>query len=620
MNIKKNLSVIAGLIIVSILVLFVFISQYDFSDHLLKAADLIYEKTGRKLAINGSTKLKLGFTPRLVINDITFENASWSDTPHMIKAKQFEIELELIELLKKNIIIKRLGIKNSEILVEQNQKGVSNFTFDNKDSKAPEKNEGKDSSPAHFYFNDLFIENCNIRFHDAKTNTSKVLNIKNLQALATDMKSPISVTILASYDHLNISANGSIDRIRDLFKKEYPYAFDLNTKINESDIKLTGNITNAFQHTIPRIRFDAHSNQLLTASFASPKSDNKEKKAETKLFSSQKINNNFVKDLDLESNISISQLIFDNLTLHKVTSKFTIQNNNLILQPFTASVFNGKLSGNLNIKAIKNKLGINVVLDIQDLDTHLMSNHFKLEKKLKGALNANFSLNGMGSSVSKIMANLNGTSWLSMKDGQVDTGFIQSIGGDFFTNALGALSPFGENVKSSQLNCAVTRIEFKNGIGDIILLLADTPALAASGKGQIDFQNETLDISVKPSPKKGIGTKDIGNINISLSQVAKAFKIAGPLSSPEVEIDNAEATKSILKTAGGVVLFGPIGIIAALVGTNKADQDPCPCALIIVRDGNSKNCETSKGTNNMVNESNSDKESNPIKRIFSIFD
>ena len=623
MNFKKIVSIIAGLIILSVVGIFVFISQYDFSSHVVKAAELIHEKTGRKLIINGKTKLKIGFTPRLVIHDLTFENASWSDAPQMVKANLFEIELELIELLKRNIIIKRFGIKNSEILVEKNHDGVSNLMFEQKQSKELVIKENKDSSPPDFYFNNLVIENCIIRFRNAKTNESNVMNIKRLNAFAADVRSPLNLNILASYDHLNISVSGSIGRIKELFKKNHPYLFDIDTKINDSDIKLKGSIVNALGSAIPRIKFDAHSNQFISASFAPPKSKTKTeslKPHKKKLFPSEKISNNFLKNLDLEANINISQLILDTLTLHTIKSKLTIQNNKLILKPFTASAFNGKLSGRFTMKAIKKNLGIKTILNIQALNTHLLTQHYNLDKGLKGDLDADFSLNTTGSSVSQLMAALNGVSWLTMKNGQIESGFVQSLGGDIFTNALRFLNPFDEKVESNQLNCAAARVEFKNGIGNIKLLLADMPFWTASGKGQINFQNETIDIAVKPSPKKGIGTKATGNINLSLSQVAKAFKLVGPLVSPELQIDNTEATKSLLKTTAGVVLFGPVGIIAALVGTNKANQSPCPCALIVAREGHSKNCSVSENANNAIKESGSDQESNPIKKIFSIFD
>ncbi|MCP3873852.1 MAG: AsmA family protein [Desulfobacteraceae bacterium] len=628
MKLKKILAVITGLIVLLIIGLFILVSSYDFSDQVKKVADVVHTYTGRKLVIKGKTDLKLSLTPSLVLQDLSFANADWSKTSEMVKADKFEIQLDLIPLLKGDIVIKRFVLKNSEILIEKSKQGVMNYTFTREHQKPKhqkkDRNQNTKVSFSNIVFNEFIIEDCKIIFLDAKTKKQEVLSIKHIRAAAIDLTHPVDLNVIANYDHLNILVKGSIGSIASLLKKEQKYPFELSTVINNSDFKLKGNIIDAFNKKTPLVELDIHSNHIDAASFLAKKLDTKKENLQkpntnTKLFPSENISLDFLDILNIEADINLKKFVSNKVSIQNISSKMVMQKGTLVLKPLSASAFNGEFYGSTTIKAIKNNLNIICVLNVKELDTHLLTSQLELKKGLNGLVNGKLQLKGRGNSVAQIMGDLKGFFWGSMKDGKIDAGFVQSLGTDMVTNVFGFLNPFDEEAKSNALNCAALRIEFVKGIGEIKLLLADMPSMAASGKGQIDLNKETLDISVKPSPKKGIGTKELGNINLSLSQLAKAFKIGGTLKSPEINIDHAEATKSLAKTAGGILFFGPVGIVAALVGANKADQNPCPCALAIAKDGNDKNCNTTKNNTKEIKKPDTDESFNPIKKLLNIF-
>ena len=62
------------------------------------------------------------------------------------------------------------------------------------------------------------------------------------------------------------------------------------------------------------------------------------------------------------------------------------------------------------------------------------------------------------------------------------------------------------------------------------------------------------------------------------SELAKPFKLGGTLASPSLVIDSRQAVKTIGKAAGGVMLFGPIGIAAALLSGSSDEEDLCVAA------------------------------------------
>jgi hypothetical protein len=86
----------------------------------------------------------------------------------------------------------------------------------------------------------------------------------------------------------------------------------------------------------------------------------------------------------------------------------------------------------------------------------------------------------------------------------------------------------------------------------------------ATGKGKIDFKDESVNINVYPESKKS-----------HLIELATPFKIKGTLASPVVKIGT---TKTATRVVSEVVL-SPVRILGSLlpfVGDNKEGADhPC---------------------------------------------
>ncbi|MCP4021066.1 MAG: AsmA family protein, partial [Desulfobacteraceae bacterium] len=256
MNLKKVLIIFA----VSITLIFggivIFISSYDFSSKVTLITDIIYKQTGRKLQIKGEIDLKIGLSPSLVMEDIIFDNASWSDTPEMVKAEKFKVKLEIIPLFKRQIIVRQIVLIHPEIFIEKNQKGQFNFEFHPKDqAKAKSKNK-KQINFKDIVLSDLLIENGKIVFFDAKTQEKQEIAIPKLTATVKDLNSRVEFNLKAEYGHLNLSAKGWAGSIAMILKKEPDYPFEVNAFINYSDLFVKGEILNIFKKEKPLIRLE----------------------------------------------------------------------------------------------------------------------------------------------------------------------------------------------------------------------------------------------------------------------------------------------------------------------------------------------------------------------------
>jgi len=80
---KRILGISAAVIVAVIVTVYIIASSYDYNKFKPKTTDLAKQYTGRDLTIGGDIELGLSLFPTLVVNDVTFQNASWGTRPQM---------------------------------------------------------------------------------------------------------------------------------------------------------------------------------------------------------------------------------------------------------------------------------------------------------------------------------------------------------------------------------------------------------------------------------------------------------------------------------------------------------------------------------------------------------
>src|SRR3990172_2269793 len=122
---------IAGFLLVALLVaVYIVLSSYDFNHLKPQITRAAKDATGRELALTGNIDLKISFSPALVVEGVTFQNASWGSRPEMAKIKRFEVQVAVIPLISGRIEIKRLILIEPDILIETDKSGKSNLDFE----------------------------------------------------------------------------------------------------------------------------------------------------------------------------------------------------------------------------------------------------------------------------------------------------------------------------------------------------------------------------------------------------------------------------------------------------------------------------------------------------------
>jgi uncharacterized protein involved in outer membrane biogenesis len=234
----------------------------------------------------------------------------------------------------------------------------------------------------------------------------------------------------------------------------------------------------------------------------------------------------------------------------------------------------GKLAGNMELAAHKASTTLDLKLKIDDLDLGDMVKKMDISEGIEGALDLDIDLAGQGNSVAALMAGLNGHLIASMGESKMPVSYLNLVSADLSSSLLKIVNPFEEKIERAQINCAVCGFSIKDGMANGDAIIIDDPQKTLISHGTLNLKTETLDFGVQTKPKGGIGTKETGKINISLSEITKPFKLGGTLANPSLGI-SPERTITILGTA----LLGPGGIASLFVSGSHGDQNPCVVAL-----------------------------------------
>jgi len=172
------------------------------------------------------------------------------------------------------------------------------------------------------------------------------------------------------------------------------------------------------------------------------------------------------------------------------------------------------------------------------------------------------------------MAGSNGYLTASTGEGKIPASYLDLLGADLASSMMKIMNPFEDKIDRAQINCMVCDFNIKNGMANGDAIIIDDPQKILISHGTLNLKTEALDFGIDTKPKGGIGTKETGKINISLSKITQPFKLGGTLANPSIGI-SPERTVSIL----GMALLGPGGIVSLFVSGSYGDQTPCLVAL-----------------------------------------
>jgi hypothetical protein len=163
------------------------------------------------------------------------------------------------------------------------------------------------------------------------------------------------------------------------------------------------------------------------------------------------------------------------------------------------------------------------------------------------------------------MASSNGNLSVTQGEGRLKDLMTSRLFGDMVMQVIRTLNPMKTADEYTTLQCSTYQIDIVNGLATIKNFAIQTDRMATIAKGSINFEDEKLNLTMRASPREGLG--------ISIGSVANSFfKLGGTLQSPKLQIDTA----SSVATTGAAVATAGLSIVAkGLWDRVKAQTDIC---------------------------------------------
>lgn len=288
---------------------------------------------------------------------------------------------------------------------------------------------------------------------------------------------------------------------------------------------------------------------------------------------------------DVRFQLRAGQVVAPKWVAADLVLDFTLEDGKLVLNPFKAGLWGGTVEGRLDLTPKGKGVDLHSILKMSGVNAGRVAKELETGHGFEGSLDLDVDVKGSGASVADLMAGLDGRTVLVVSHGRLDNDALDRLGGDIGANALRLVNPFSHEAKTTEINCLVSGFIIRDGLANSTALVFDTKRVSVVGDGSINLKTEQLDIALNPSPKEGVGVGGVGRLGLSLSDLAKGFRLKGTLAKPSLAIDPTQTALSVGKGVGTAALLGPAGIAASMARGGSGNENQCPVALAAARKG-----------------------------------
>lgn len=266
---KILLGVVLTLVIIVLVGGFIFIKTFDLNKYKPYVTELVLKETGREVTI-GNASLGISLTPTLILNDVTMANAAWATEPEMVKIGELEVKLSILPLLKKQVVIDKIALLNTEIFLTENAEGKQNWMLElpagdsavKTADKPAENASAENAEPAKsgtevnsgaavlagFAAKDVVIENAVVKYSNLKNNQNIDVTVNKITMNAASMDSDINLTFDVVYNQQNITGEMTVGSVNSLLKGEGDFPVKVAVQAYGVDLKIDGALQNVLKN------------------------------------------------------------------------------------------------------------------------------------------------------------------------------------------------------------------------------------------------------------------------------------------------------------------------------------------------------------------------------------
>ncbi|MFK8080346.1 MAG: AsmA family protein [Granulosicoccus sp.] len=315
-------------------------------------------------------------------------------------------------------------------------------------------------------------------------------------------------------------------------------------------------------------------NQQDLATSAEDNKASKQPAQNTRLLSDQPIPLDIVRNNNMDVDLRILNLTTHLLDITDAQLDMVVQEGVLTIEPFSGTVNEGDVDLELVIDADKKPATFDIDLSLNEfnLARAMVLDSTELLESTGGTW-AKLNIAAQGESLADILGDATGQGGFYVEDLLFNENVLSIFSSDLINQLVDAINPFADQeMMGTQLLCSALLFELKDGVLETPFGFAtEASDYSVVGEGQIDFQNETLELMFNSKPKTGLG--------ISLNRLAGLVRLTGPLGSPSLTLSELGLLQFGASIAAAVASGGVTLLAEGLYNKHAAMSDVCAQAL-----------------------------------------
>ncbi|MGD2098190.1 MAG: AsmA family protein [Desulfobacterales bacterium] len=233
---KWILGIFICLIMALVAVIYILLRTYDYNKLKPRLTQMVRETTGRELNLGGEIELAVGFSPVLVVTDISFANADWGSQPQMLKIDELRAQVRLLTLLVRKVELRHFALKGVDVLLETNPDGQGNWEFP---AGVASVRSAAVFKASQIDADDIRFENLDLTFRNGKSGSATRFNLADFKMARQGPDDGLAVDLKADYKAQQLTLSGKTGSVGELLEsKRFP--LELSGTFAHAAIKLQG--------------------------------------------------------------------------------------------------------------------------------------------------------------------------------------------------------------------------------------------------------------------------------------------------------------------------------------------------------------------------------------------
>jgi uncharacterized protein involved in outer membrane biogenesis len=283
-----------------------------------------------------------------------------------------------------------------------------------------------------------------------------------------------------------------------------------------------------------------------------------------KLFSTDLLPLKQLRRFRTQIQLDANKVITSPVVLDKLQMVFSLVDDTLMLQPFSAQTGGKPVVMEMMLNASSSPATLKLELHGDDIRVVHIPSVFPGLGLEGGDVSFHADILGEGDSMAAMMASLDGSLAFAIVDSQYAEMSASATG----ESLLNKIAPVRKKGDRNELVCGAAYFEIKDGVATMPRgIAAQFEEITWLGRGDINLATEHIHISAKPKHRKGLG--------INLNQVANLVLLGGTLANPIVQIDPVGVAGTFAHYSAAVSSGGLSLLLTGLLDKSQANERVC---------------------------------------------